>query len=91
MRRPDTIARAAAAAVLAVGVFLAILVASAVGPGAEGVVSLAGPWKHQTGDDRRWPELLDAAARQARARSAPRWTSGSSPPTRARSTAASPA
>jgi signal transduction histidine kinase/CheY-like chemotaxis protein/HPt (histidine-containing phosphotransfer) domain-containing protein len=54
MRRPDTLAGAASAATLAVGVFLAILVATAVRPVSDDVVSLAGPWKRQRGDDRRW-------------------------------------
>ena len=68
MRRPDTLAGAASAAVLAVGVFLAILVAVAVRPPGENVLSLAGPWKHGAGDDHRWsdPAFDDSAWAEVR-------------------------
>ena len=54
MRRRDTLAGITTAAILAVGAFLAVLVAAAARPAPDGSVSLAGPWKHVIGDDPAW-------------------------------------
>ena len=54
MRRRDTVAGVATAAVLAVGAFLLILVAAAARPGPDASIRLSGGWKAKEGDDRAW-------------------------------------
>ena len=54
MRRRDTVAGVASAAVLAVGAFLLVLVAAAARPGSDGTLHLSGGWKERYGDERAW-------------------------------------